>query len=211
MFGALPPNLYENSWRKDDDDTSTLRTRPYSTIGTITLDRAGSRGSSVRRSSLVALSHIVNHDPHALDELAHVYHGENRASLESSTPSSNELVDKRRISHLSSELGAPRLSGEGSDAGSGFDVSSPPNETVVTSASSRRSSSDRHIARAAKLARLLGTTKGQVLTSILDDLEDEVADDSDVSDDERRAVLEEIDNLRATTTGPRTRPQSRAL
>ncbi|KAM0748160.1 hypothetical protein T439DRAFT_75530 [Meredithblackwellia eburnea MCA 4105] len=78
-------------------------------------------------------------------------------------------------------------------AGSGFDLVSEASE-MKRSASSE--SHRRTVKKAQKLANFFGTTRGEVWTMLLDDLEAAILEEEDVDDDDRGEVLESISRLR---------------
>ena len=159
--------------------------RPLSVVGSVGSRRSNSETSTLRRQSLAALSFLAENDPAALADLADVYGdgAEPRSSLDTAKTGSDNPFSIARLSGLSSgsaRADEENLSGEeSSDGGSAWHVDDERRVSSSASASRRsgsrlsrrssasRNSSDRRLMSATKVARLLGTTRGEVLQRVV--------------------------------------------
>lgn len=164
------------------DEPKPVR-RPLSVVGSIGSRRTNSETSTLRRQSLAALSFLAENDPAALSELADVYDDPDpRSSIDTAKTGSDNPFSSARISGLTSSTGRAdedQLSGEeSSDGGSAWHVDD--HRTSSSTSATRRSgsrlsrrssgsrnSSDRRLMSASKLARVLGTTRGEVLQRVV--------------------------------------------
>lgn len=190
--------------RRDSNASNLTRTTSIHTIDSF-------------RNSIVSLQHLAETDPEALDAIVQIYAaptsssstpflatpGVASSSTTLSTTSSGDQVDPAANPKEDSETALLPPEPETSSASVTESIRSstqspvaPPLQRSAPSSSSQLRSHHRTSRRATKLADRLGTTRGEVWTILLDDLQTAIEEEDSLDDEERREVLGGVSRLR---------------
>ncbi|GAA5912085.1 hypothetical protein JCM6882_002028 [Rhodosporidiobolus microsporus] len=165
------------------------------------------------RQSIASLGYIADRDPAALDDIARVYNspegGRSSLSLSRSMAEDDEDedVDARAPSIRTSgadtepdelDLASVSISADGGREreGSSGAVSSRGTGGGAEMERSASASSHRAVRQAQKLSAFFGTTRGEIWSMLLNDIQASIEDDPALDDDERDEVLAGVERLR---------------